>query len=73
MRSGYESDITRFLRELKQKNPEIERGQREGRAIFWDKNIDADLYRRYEASDVPQPAYVYGSKLAQGSTKEGAE
>ncbi|MEO8187548.1 MAG: DUF3460 family protein [Burkholderiaceae bacterium] len=63
MRSGYESDITRFLRELKQENPEIERGQREGRAIFWDKNIDADLYKRYEASDVPQPGYVYGSKL----------
>jgi Protein of unknown function (DUF3460) len=63
MPSGYESDITRFLRELKQKNPDIERGQREGRAIFWDKDIDADLYRRYEESDVPQPAYVYGSKL----------
>ena len=63
MRSGYESDITRFLRELRQKNPEIERGQREGRAIFWDKNIDADLYKRFEASDVPQPAYVYGSSF----------
>ena len=45
-----------------EKNPEIERGQREGRAIFWDKDIDADLYKRYEASDVPQPAYVYGSR-----------
>ena len=63
MHSGYESDITRFLRELKQKNPDIERGQREGRAIFWDKDIDADLYKRYEESDVPQPDYVYGSKL----------
>ena len=31
MRSGYESDITRFLRELKKKNPNIERVQREGR------------------------------------------
>jgi hypothetical protein len=69
MHSGYESDITRFLRELKQKNPEIERGQREGRAIFWDKNIDADLYKRYEASDVPQPAYVYGSKLLPSEAK----
>ena len=69
MPSGYESDITRFLRELKQKNPDIERGQREGRAIFWDKNIDADLYKRYEASDVPQPAYVYGSKLPAREAK----
>ena len=69
MPSGYESDITRFLRELKQKNPDIERGQREGRAIFWDKNIDAELYKRYEASVVPQPAYVYGSKLPVGKAK----
>ena len=56
MLRSYESDITRFLRELKEKNPEIARGQRQGRAIFWDKDLDADLYRRYEASDVPQPA-----------------
>jgi len=63
MLRSYVSDITRFLRELKEKNPDIERGQREGRAIFWDKNIDADIYRRYEASDVPQQAYAYGSKL----------
>ena len=69
MQRAYESDITRFLRELKQKNPDIERGQREGRAIFWDKDIDADLYKRYEESDVPQPAYVYGSKLPAGEAK----
>lgn len=69
MPSGYESDVTRFLRELKQKNPDIERGQREGRAIFWDKDIDADLYKRYEESDIPQPAYVYGSKLPVGEAK----
>ena len=69
MLSGYESDITRFLRELKRKNPDIERDQREGRAILWDKNIDADLYKRYEASDVPQPAYVYGSKLQKTEAK----
>jgi len=69
MQRAYESDITRFLRELKKKNPDIERGQREGRAIFWDKNIDADLYKRYEASEVPQPAYVYGSKLAPSEAK----
>ncbi len=58
----YESEITRFLRELKEKNPEIDRGQKVGRSIFWDKNIDSDLYRRYEESDVPQQAYVYQTK-----------
>ena len=65
MAAPYESDITRFLRELKQNNPEIERGQRIGRAIFWDKDIDADAYRRYEESDVPQPGYVYGPGIAR--------
>jgi len=69
MQRAYESEITRFLRELKKKNPDIERGQREGRAIFWDKDIDADLYRRYQASDVPQPAYVYGSKVDPAKAK----
>jgi hypothetical protein len=69
MQRAYESEITRFLRELKQNNPEIERGQREGRAIFWDKNLDADLHRRYAESDVPQPAYVYGSKLPASGTE----
>lgn len=55
----YESDITRFLRELKQKNPELERKQREGRALWWDKEIDFDELRRLEQSKVPQPPYVY--------------
>ena len=54
MQRAFESDITRFLRELKKENPEIERGQRIGRSIFWDKDIDADQYRRYEESEVPQ-------------------
>ena len=58
----YESDITRFLRELKENNPEIDRGQKAGRSIFWDKDIDSDLYRRYAESDVPQQAYVYQTK-----------
>jgi hypothetical protein len=62
MASPYESEITRFLRELKQKNPTIEPGQREGRQIWWDKNLDLDLDRRFQQSRVPQPAYVYQTK-----------
>lgn len=69
MLSGYESDITRFLRELKKNNPDIERGQREGRAIFWDKDIDAHLYKRYAESNVAQPAYVYASIVSAREEK----
>jgi hypothetical protein len=60
--AAYESEITLFLRELKQQDPTIESGQREGRAIFWDRNPDPDLYRRFRQSRVPQPAYVYQPK-----------
>jgi hypothetical protein len=62
MAAGYESDITRFLRELKERNPDLDRQQREGRAIWWDRNIDPDLYKRFEQSSLPQPAYVYQPK-----------
>ena len=62
MAAPYESDITKFLRELKVENPDLDRQQREGRAIWWDKDVDPDLYRRFNASTLPQPAYVYQPK-----------
>jgi hypothetical protein len=57
--ASYVSDITRFIAELKRDDPSIEEGQRVGRAIFWDKQLDGDLQRRFRESRVPQPAYVY--------------
>jgi hypothetical protein len=62
MAAGYESDITRFIRELKERNPDLDRQQREGRAIWWDRDVDPDLYKRFEQSSLPQPAYVYQPK-----------
>jgi hypothetical protein len=59
MPRSYESDHTKFIRELKQKNPQIEEGQIEGRAILWDKQIDRESQRRYRDSRVPQQGYVY--------------
>lgn len=56
---AYESEITRFIRELKQKNPQIEAKQREGRALWWDKTLDLDELRRQRAARVPQKPYVY--------------
>jgi hydrogenase maturation factor HypF (carbamoyltransferase family) len=57
--AGYESDITRFLRDLKQQKPEIARVQREGRAIFWDKTLDADQLKRWKESQSPMRSYVF--------------
>ena len=60
---AYESDFTRFLKDLKQKDPELEQKQRAGRAIFWDKApIDLDARRRTEESRVTQQPYVYQTK-----------
>jgi len=59
MPRSYESDHTRFIRELKQKNPQIEEGQIRGRAILWDKQIDREAAERFRKSRVPQQGYVY--------------
>lgn len=58
----YESEITRFLKDLKKTHPALEQSQRDGRAIWWDKPQDLDTQRRDQASRVPQSAYVYQTK-----------
>ncbi len=58
----YESEITRFLRELKQTRPQLEEEQRKGRAIWWDRPQDAEQAARNKASRVRQQAYVYQTK-----------
>ena len=55
----YESDLTRFLQDLKARQPDLERKQREGRAIWWDKEIDREELERQRESRVPQQGYVY--------------
>jgi hypothetical protein len=59
---AYESEITKFLRDLKKANPNIEAEQRKGRAIWWDKPQDMDTSERQADSKVAQKAYVYGTK-----------
>lgn len=61
---AYESDFTLFLKDMKQKNPEIERKQLEARAIWWDRPpIDLDARQRVKESAVKQQAYVYQTKF----------
>ena len=57
--SAYESDLTRFIRELKQRKPDLDRKQAEARAIWWDKTLDRDEQARFARARVPQPGYVY--------------
>ena len=58
----YESEITRFIREMKQRKPDLERKQREARAIWWDKDLDPDEQTRFAQSSVKMPGYVYQPK-----------
>lgn len=57
---AYESEITKFISALKEKNPQLEQQQLAGRALLWDKApIDLDSQQRTKKSNVAQQPYVY--------------
>ena len=58
----YESDHTRFMRELFEKKPDLPVKQRIARAIWWDRELDKDEQKRFAESKVDQTAYVYQTK-----------
>ena len=56
----YESEHTKFMRELLQQRPDLIEKQREGRAIWWDKRPrELAEERVMDASRVAQSPYVY--------------
>ncbi|MES2935913.1 MAG: DUF3460 family protein [Pseudomonadota bacterium] len=60
---SYESEITQFIKQLKEKNPKLEAEQLAGRALLWDKKpIDLDESERANTSRVNQQPYVYQNK-----------
>ena len=42
-KSFYKSEFTEFLNKYKNENPKIEKLQKTGRKILWDKNLNIDL------------------------------
>jgi len=59
----YESEITKFIRDLMQKNPELAQKQREARAIWWDKTPrELTEERAMDQGRVPQNPYVYSGE-----------
>lgn len=58
-RKHYTSDATDFLNKLKEDNPQMDAGQRAGRALLWDKKVDRDAWSDYDAGEVKQKPYVY--------------
>jgi len=58
-RPHYTSDATQFIEKLKATKPELDKAQRDGRALLWDKDIDRDFQAEAQAARVPQKPYVY--------------
>jgi hypothetical protein len=61
---NYESDHTKFIKELKDKTPGMDERQVEGRALLWDKApLSLDEQRRIAESRLRQQAYPYQTKV----------
>lgn len=58
-RPHYMSDATQFLNQLKAQRPELDNQQVAGRALLWDKEVDANLWKDYNAGKVAQKPYAY--------------
>ncbi len=58
----YQSDVTQFIDTLKQRDPQLESRQRQGRALLWDKAVDAISQKAWREARVAQKPYVYQSK-----------
>ncbi|HEX4944611.1 MAG TPA: DUF3460 family protein [Usitatibacteraceae bacterium] len=56
---AYESEATRFLRDLLDNRPELREQRRRNRATWWDKPQDLEVQQEREAAKVAQGAYVY--------------
>ncbi|CAN5245169.1 DUF3460 family protein [soil metagenome] len=57
--AAYTSEITQFIASLKQAKPDLESRQLQGRALLWDRPVDADTQTAWNAANVPQKPYVY--------------
>lgn len=58
-KTGYESELTKFMREFLDKNPQVTEKQKQARATWWDKPQTLEELKRDEESKVPQEGYVY--------------
>ncbi|HLU77012.1 MAG TPA: DUF3460 family protein [Burkholderiales bacterium] len=59
IKTGYESDTTRFINDLLEKKPEILEERQRGRSMWWDKKLDLEKLKRDQESHVKPSPYVY--------------
>jgi Protein of unknown function (DUF3460) len=55
----YESDITKFMRELMQSDPSLAEVQKQNRATWWDKAPDSDTSTQDPQGEAPKQPYAY--------------
>ena len=58
-RDSYTSDVTQFIESLKANKPTLEKEQRDGRALLWDKQVNTEIQQDVQAGRVAQKPYVY--------------
>ena len=55
----YESDITKFVRDLMDKQPELKELQKANRATWWDRTQSLEEQKRNSESAAPKQGYAY--------------
>ena len=58
-RPAYKSEVTQFIEQMKNNKPELEKSQRDGRALLWDKQVNTEVQQDVQAGRVAQKPYVY--------------
>ncbi len=58
-RQHYTSEVTQFIEQKKAQKPQLEKEQRAGRALLWDKPVDRDAQQEFKEARVAQKPYVY--------------
>ena len=56
---NFESDHTKFIRELLEKNPELQEKRKTARDMWWDKKLNKEEQKKFKESSDPMKPYVY--------------
>ena len=56
---NYEADHTKFIRELLEKNPELQEKRKTARDMWWDKKLNKEEQKKFKESSDPMKPYVY--------------
>ena len=68
-RPDYQSNATQFINQLKASKPDLDARQQAGRALLWDKDVDAEVWQDYNAGRVAQKPYVYFQTFRENPAK----